>query len=376
MNFFKNFKENKLFFLSIEALILSCLVLILTKLDFLYNPIGTFISTLFAPIFIAGFLFYILNPVVTFIEKNFKFKRILAITIVFLILIAIFVLALFSLIPNLITQILSLAENVPHYIDATQLWLSKLTKSNIFKNIDLDHYIKEINISYESLITKTLNSTANSISSIFSAVTSTIVTIVTVPFILFYMLKDGKKLIPKISELLPEKRRKDFEYLLKKMNDTIATYISGQAIECCFVGTCMIIGYLFLGVEYAVLFGIIAGLTNIIPYLGPYLGLAPALLATVFDKPIKGMLCIVLVVVVQQIDGNIIYPNVIGKTLQIHPLTIIIVLLVAGNLAGLVGIILGVPIYAISKTILKFSSTIYVTRKEQKETNRQEKLLK
>jgi predicted PurR-regulated permease PerM len=97
----------------------------------------------------------------------------------------------------------------------------------------------------------------------------------------------------------------------------------------------------------------------LIPYLGPYLGLAPAFLATVFNKPIQGILCIVLVIIVQQLDGNIIYPNVIGKTLKIHPLTIIFVLLVAGNLAGLVGILLGVPIYAIGRTILKFILTIY-----------------
>lgn len=107
-----------------------------------------------------------------------------------------------------------------------------------------------------------------------------------------------------------------------------------------------------LGVRYAFLFGVIAGFTNLIPYLGPYLGLAPAVFVTVFDEPVKALLCCLVVLVVQQIDGNIIYPNVIGKSLQIHPLTIIIVLLVAGNIAGLLGIFLGVPFYAIAKTIV------------------------
>lgn len=92
-----------------------------------------------------------------------------------------------------------------------------------------------------------------------------------------------------------------------------------------------------------------------IPYVGPYLGLAPALFVTLFSGHEKALLhaalACVVVLIVQQIDGNIIYPNVIGKSLDIHPLTIIIILLVAGNIAGLLGMILGVPFYAVCKTV-------------------------
>ena len=102
------------------------------------------------------------------------------------------------------------------------------------------------------------------------------------------------------------------------------------------------------------LFGVIAGFTNLIPYLGPYLGLAPAVLVTIFNEPVKAALCCLVVLVVQQLDGNIIYPNVIGKSLKIHPLTIILILLVAGNLAGLLGIFLGVPFYVICRTIIYY----------------------
>ncbi len=94
------------------------------------------------------------------------------------------------------------------------------------------------------------------------------------------------------------------------------------------MGTFTFLGYLLIGVDYAFLFGVIAGLTNLIPYLGPYLGLAPALIY-IFDSPTRALLCIVVVIIVRQIDGNVIYPNVIGKSLNIHPLTIILILLVA-----------------------------------------------
>ena len=104
-------------------------------------------------------------------------------------------------------------------------------------------------------------------------------------------------------------------------------------------------------------FRVIAGLTNLIPYLGPYLGLAPAFLVTVFNDPFKALLCCVVVLIVQQLDGNIIYPNVIGKSLKIHPLTIIIVLLVAGNIARVYsGIFLGVPFMRSAKQSFLMSS--------------------
>lgn len=359
MKFLSHFKGNNLLYWSLEVLIIVCIIFVLSNLTFIYQPLITFCSTLFTPILIAGFLFYILNPIVKFLEKKIKIKRIWSIIIVFFLLIAIIIFIILNFIPNLVEQILSLAKNVPAYIRNVQKWLLQLNKYPLFKNIDFNDTIKKFDLSYSAILTKTLNGAANSLTSIFSAVTSIIITLVTVPFVLFYMLKDGNNMKDGFLNLFTEKKQSNIANLLEQMNHTIAAYIGGQAIECLFVGTCMIIGYFFLGIEYAFLFGIFSGLTNLIPYLGPYIGLAPAFLTTVFASPLKGFLCIVLVIIVQQIDGNIIYPNVIGKNLQIHPLTIIFVLLVAGNLAGLIGIFLGVPIYAISKTVLKFLTTIY-----------------
>ena len=119
------------------------------------------------------------------------------------------------------------------------------------------------------------------------------------------------------------------------------------------MGTFTFLGYLLIGVDYAFLFGVIAGLTNLIPYLGPYLGLAPALIYTFFDSPTRALLCIVVVIIVQQIDGNVIYPNVIGKSLNIHPLTIILILLVAGNLSGILGVFLASKSLFIRKRLHK-----------------------
>lgn len=348
---FERLKQSKLFFWSAELLVIATLIFVSTKINFLFEPIGTFFSTLFAPVLLAGFLYYILNPLVKLLMKA-KMKRTPAVAVVLLLLVIALILILVSVIPKLASQLSSLASNMPAFFASVEDWVYKMAALPMFKDVDLAAYIDKMDISYGNIIQQFLSGLSNSLGSVVSTVASTTIVIFTAPFILFYMLKDGERLVPGIKRFLPEKRQDSIVDLLEKINKTLSNYISGQAIECLFVGTFTAIGYSLLGVRYAFLFGVIAGFTNLIPYLGPYLGLAPAVFVTVFDEPVKALLCCLVVLVVQQIDGNIIYPNVIGKSLQIHPLTIIIVLLVAGNIAGLLGIFLGVPFYAIAKTIV------------------------
>lgn len=341
-------------FWSLELLILATLIFVSTKIDFIFKPIGTFFSTLFAPVLIAGFLYYLLNPIVNLLEKRVKLKRIYGIILVFLLLIGALVLLIGSVIPSLVSQISSLAESTPSFIASVEKWIREMAQSPFFKQIDLQAQFDKLDISYGNIIQRFLSSLSNSIGSIVGQVANATMIIVTAPFILFYMLKDGNRLVPNIERFFPKNRREQIVDLLGKLNYTLSKYISGQAIECVFVATFTFIGYLIIGVDYAFLFGVIAGVTNLIPYLGPYLGLMPAVLVTVFDSPLKALLCGVVVLIVQQLDGNIIYPNVIGKTLAIHPLTIILVLLVAGNIAGLLGIFLGVPFYAVCRVLVTF----------------------
>ncbi|MBO0460795.1 MULTISPECIES: AI-2E family transporter [Enterococcus] len=367
---FDKLRQSKLMFWSFELLILATLILVSSKINFIFQPIGTFFSTLFAPVLIAGFLYYILNPIVELLMKT-KMKRIWAVAIVLLLLVAALVWILLSVIPSLVQQISSLASNTPNFIRQVETWLSEVAQWSVFRDVDINKYFEQLDISYGTIIQQFLSGLSNSLGSIVGTIASATIVIITAPFILFYMLKDGEKLVPNIKRFFPEKRREQIVELLGQLNKTLANYISGQAIECLFVGTFTFLGYFAIGVDYAFLFGVIAGLTNLIPYLGPYLGLAPAFLVTVFNDPFRALLCCGVVLIVQQLDGNIIYPNVIGKSLKIHPLTIIIVLLVAGNIAGLLGIFLGVPFYAICKTIISYVVKIV---KEDKQNENKKKI--
>ena len=370
---FEKIKNSKLMFWSVELLIIDTLILVSSKIDFVFQPIGTFFTTLFAPILIAGFLYYLLNPLVNLLMKM-GVKRLAAIALIFILLIGMIVLIFMSIIPNLVEQLVSLARNIPGFISNMQTWLQELannaTRFPLFKELDVDKYISNLDVSAGSIIQQSLTGVTNGLGSVIGKITTIVLLLVTVPFILFYMLKDGEKLVPNIERLFPEKQRENIKGLLQQLNKTLSDYISGQAIECLFVGTFTFLGYLLIGVDYAFLFGVIAGLTNLIPYLGPYLGLAPALIYTFFDSPTRALLCIVVVIIVQQIDGNVIYPNVIGKSLNIHPLTIILILLVAGNLSGILGVFLGVPVYAILRTLVVF--VVKIVKQSKQEEREQE----
>ncbi len=369
---FDRIKQSKLFFWSVELLVLATLIFVATKINFLFSPIGTFFSTMFMPILIAGFLYYMLEPLVRLLMKT-KLSRNKSIAVVFLVLFLAVGLLLGAVLPNLVKQLAQLVNNLPSFIRSVESFIDKAMSNPYLKNINVEEYLSKLDLSIGGIFKSVVNSLSSSMSSILASIANATIIIVTVPFILFYMLKDGDKFIPTIRHILPDKHEKEITDLLKKMSNTISSYISGQAIECLFVGLCTFLGYWIIGVDYAFLFGCIAGVTNMVPYLGPYLGLAPAVVVTVFDSPFKALLACVVVLVVQQVDGNIIYPNVIGKSLEIHPLTIIIILLVAGNIAGLAGMILGVPLYAVCKTIIVHLYTIVnLNKTDQKKEKAEE----
>lgn len=368
---FERLRHSRLLFWSLEALIIATLIYVCTKIGFIFSPIGTFIATLFIPILISGFLFYLFNPLIKGLGR-LKISRGWAILIIFLLFFGGLALLIWAVIPNLVTQISQLLANLPVVADAMTQQAQKLVKNPVLQRIDLQHLVKQLNVSFGHMMQSLLHSFTGSLGSVLGAVTNVAITALTIPIMLFYMLKDGQRLLPSIQRMLPSKYGEEAVELLRQMNQTISAYIAGQLIECLFVGLFTFLGYLMIGLPYSFLLGFIAGICNIMPYVGPYIGIAPALIIAVTISPLMCVLVIVVVVVVQQVDGNFVYPNVIGKTLAIHPLTIIILLLVAGNIAGLLGMILVVPFYAIVKTMVQYVRGIYRLRQQTKSSTNED----
>ncbi|MBC6161990.1 AI-2E family transporter [Listeria booriae] len=365
------FRESKLFFWTVEILALVAILFVLNKLSFLFAPIGVIVSTLFLPILISGFLFYMFNPLVLFLEKR-RVPRLVSVLSIFVIFIGAVVLAVVQLGPILADQVASLVSAAPKYWDQFQHWWDGLVQNSNIKNIDIKAEMEKLNISIPKILDTVISSLSGSLGMIFGFISGFVMILVTVPFILFYMFKDGHKFLDSSEKFFPTGIRKEAREMIQAMNKTISTYISSQAIDCLFVGIFTMIGYFIIGEPYALLFGLIAGVTNIIPYLGPFIGAAPAVIVALFDSPLQAILVIVVVTIVQQIDSNLLSPYIMGKSLSIHPLTIIIILIVAGNLAGIFGMILGVPTYAVVKTLIVNLSRLIKLRREGIEAENKE----
>lgn len=216
---FEKIKNSKLMFWSVELLVIATLILVSSQIDFVFQPIGTFFTTLFAPILIAGFLYYLLNPLVNLLVKM-GVKRLIAIALIFLLLIGIIVLIFMSVIPNLVEQLISLAKNIPSFVDNMQHWLqdaaNNATRFPLFRELDVDKYISNLDVSAGTIIQQTLTGVTNSLASIIGKITTVVLLLITVPFILFYMLKDGEKLVPNIERVFPEKQRDNIKGLLEQ----------------------------------------------------------------------------------------------------------------------------------------------------------------
>ncbi|UQS86410.1 AI-2E family transporter [Nicoliella spurrieriana] len=362
----EHFKRSKLLFWSLEILIVVAIIYFCNKISFIFSPIGIFISTVFVPILVAGALFYMLNPIVELLMKihykKFRVGRTTAVAIIFIAFLGALVYLGVSFIPNIFTQVTNLFNQLPDVAESTEKTIEDITNHGWLQNIDITDYINQIQTYLTNYTQNVLSSVTTSLGNIISMATSVVIVIITVPVILFYMLKDGHKLMPTIKKMIPADHQKQTISLLGKMNETIARYIGGQMIECLFVGIFTSLGYVFIGQKYALLLGVFAGVCNIIPYVGPYIGILPSLLVAFSNSVTQVIYVIIVVLIVQQLDGNLVYPNVIGKSLQIHPLTIIVILLAAGNISGLIGMILAIPLYAVVKVVVQYLYNIWLVQ--------------
>lgn len=364
-------EHRQILFWSLELLILAGLLWVGSQLQFVLEPIITFVSAVFVPLIISVFLYYMLSPLMNLIMKlrigPFKIPRSLASLFIVLLLILLVVGGISALIPSVINEFNQLIQWLPGAAKQGQELINQWSHYKWVKQIDLSAYYDQINQYLTRFAKQAVTTLSSSAGSIIGTITSTVIITITVPVMLFYMLKDSPKLVPSIQKIFSPQRSQEVSDLLHQMNRTLSSYISGQAIECLFVAIATSIGYLIINQPLAIVLGVIAGIANMVPYVGPYIGIAPPLLVSIAIAPNKIIWVIVVVVIVQQIDGNIIYPNIIGRSLKIHPLTIIVLLLAAGNIAGIPGMILCIPFYAVIRTVVIYFWNIWQLQSEKQE---------
>lgn len=361
--------KSKTHFWTLQILLVLLIIYVSTKVSFLFEPLIVFASTLFTPILIAGILYFIFNPIVRLLEK--KLPRTLSILLIYLVFVAFIGFVLSAVGPVFTKQVTDLFNNIPSYVKQIQIFIKQMSNSQWFTWIMNQDFVSvaKIESSIGEYLTSLPENITGSLTSVFGVVTNIALTAVTVPFILFYMLKDGHRFPNLAVKILPDKYKNEGLKIFKDLYETLAAYIQGQLIVCLFVGTACFIGFWIAGVKYALILGLIIAVTNIIPYVGPFLGAAPAVIIAFLDSPTKALIALIIVVAVQQTDGNLLSPLIIGRRLNTHPLTIILLLIGAGSFGGILGMILAVPAYALLKAFtLNIVRLVRLRQRYKKET--------
>jgi len=365
--FWRWFLNNQVVIALVIVLLILLILLVFTKVSYLFRPIWQFFGVVGLPIIMAGILYYLLNPVVDFLQTK-RIPRVWGIVGLFILVIAFFVWGGIVIVPKIQEQTISFINHFPQYVDKIDAQMKALLS---------DPSLAQFRSQLESIGDKLLNSLGGIIKSVstftvqglgnfFGVVVTVAVALITMPFILFYLLKDGRQLVPYLLHFLPNKMRQPTYKVLSEVNNQVSSYIRGQLTVAFAVAVLFIIGFSIIGLDYAVTIGIVAGFLNLIPYLGSFLAMIPAVFLGIVGGPALLVKVLLVFIIEQTIEGRVISPLVLGSQLAIHPVTILLVLLTSGKLFGIVGVIVGIPFYAAAKVVIthifewyKAISTLY-----------------
>lgn len=351
----------KLWFQVGVAILLTLLIIrMVIEVQAIFSPLFIVLSTIFIPALLGGVLFYLMRPLVKFLEKR-KVPRWGSISIVLLLLVGAISAFVAVVAPPLTKQVNQLVENTPTIIREIERTADYLLAQRDRLPENMQDSIQEAIGRMNEFAVMGGAVLINFFQSLFQG----IFMLVLVPFFLIYMLKDHERFAPFVAKFFKGERKTWIRKTLADIDETLKTYIQGQLLVSFLVGVMLYIGYLIIGLEYSLLLALFGMLTNVIPFLGPYLAVIPAMVIGFIQDPIMAVWVAIIMLVAQQIESNLITPNVMGKSLDIHPLTVITIILSAGSLAGLWGIILAIPTYAVIKAIL---SNIYAHRTEIRDT--------
>ena len=194
--------------------------------------------------------------------------------------------------------------------------------------------------------------TRSNLSSAVNVITMIFMTLLTAPFVLFFMLKDGHRLNPYVTKIAPKKLQPSFSSLLSDINGAVASYIRGQITVAFWVGVIFAIGYSVIGLNYGITLAVLAGILNMIPYFGTFIAFIPAIILGLISSPMMLIKVLIVFAIEQTLEGRVISPLVMGNKMNMNPVTTILLLIGASAVAGLWGVIFAIPVYAVIKIIV------------------------
>ncbi|MGM0214988.1 AI-2E family transporter [Enterococcus sp. AZ109] len=355
-----------LIFTLIAGVLLGALIFIFYLVRFIFEPLGIILGTIFAPVLLALIFYYLLEPIVSYFEKK-GIKRIY--TIIGIGLILILLIATFGVwaVPKLYSQTASLINDFPQHLANFEATVQNFVAGTMF-----EEPVQDIFGSLEDVVAQVIVTLSESfgdiqyfVGNIFSTISGFFVIMLTAPIIAFFLLKDVRKFKHYFLKLMPPKFREDANELGGILDIQVGNYLKGQFIVALANGAIVFVGFLIIGMPYAMPLAVLVTITSFVPYIGPFIAFVPCAVIALLES-FQMLLALIVVWIVEQVlNGNVIEPKVLGEQLRVHPVTIVLVLLVMGNLFGLFGLVFGVPIYAIIKAF-----GVFLFRKFKQRYNR------
>lgn len=341
-------------------------------------------------VIIAVIFAYIIDPLVNYLERK-GIKRQFGVIIVYITVILIFAVLIISVIPKTINEISNLLTSLPDMVDTLTKnvngsmseffakfnvelpdnFIDVYKKSNpkVEGNVEtpeivssiLDSITKAVNKLVGNMQESLMKSASNLLSKLYGLVTGAFRLLLVLIFS-FYFSVDKEKFTLKLKKAIPNKHRKDVTYLATRIDTALQQFIRGRLLMAIFVGVLTMIYLLILRVDFAIIIGLITCVADIIPYIGPFLGCAPAVLFAFMDSPIKALWVLILFVLIQWVENNILAPKLIGNSTGLSPLIVLISIIIGGGLFGVWGMVISVPITSIIFILVDFVKIKYNDR--------------
>ena len=334
--------------IALSVLVTLACVYLLGMLRGFLQDVWKVIYVVLLPFLISLIVAYALQPIVELLVRR-RVPRGVAILTIYLAFILLVVIAVLQAIPAVTRQFTQLTAHFPILIQQFDQWVGVLSTHK--------QYLPDaVRTGIEDALTKAEQGLAGSVTNLFTMLSSTvsaIFVIFVVPFLVFYMLKDGRSIGRSLLRVLPTRRRPQVKAVLLTVDETLGRYVRSQLLVMLVVGVLTYAGFLVIRLPYALLFATFLAVVDLIPYIGPFIGAAPALILGLSISPQMALKVLIVNIVVQQLEGNLISPQIMGKTLHMHPMAIVAALLIGGEVGGILGLVCAVPMFAVLKVVLE-----------------------
>jgi predicted PurR-regulated permease PerM len=336
-------------------LLLLISIYVLLKISFFWMPIVDIIVITLIPFFIAGFITYLLHPIVEKLHEK-GFNRGFAILLIYCLFFGGVGYSLYRGIPAFIAQLRDLSESAPILAEQYRGWI-KAIQSHTSNwpdglqgkmNDGIDAFEKRLDTFLTVLVEFLLNFLNSAL------------VIMIIPFISFYMLKDFPILKRMVWYLTPKTWRQRGLLFLRDVDESLGSYIRGQLLVCIIIGGMSALAFWIFHLKYPLLLGIIIGVTDVIPFFGAIIGAVPAVViaATVSVKLV--IITIATIVILQFLEGNILSPYIVGKTLHMHPLLIMLAITAGGEIGGMLGLLFAVPVLVVLRVAISHAKNHFI----------------